>query len=88
VVAPAVAIIDPFDPKIFDVIESTVPRSWSLRIARGPSKVERKAALTALPEKKESEGIPLQARIGFKNRAEREASTEWASRIRRICVHG
>jgi phosphoglycerate dehydrogenase-like enzyme len=45
VVAPAVAIIDPFDPKIIDVIESTVPRSWSLRIARGPSKVEREAAL-------------------------------------------
>jgi CheY-like chemotaxis protein len=42
----------------------------------------------ALPEKKESEGIPLRARIGFKNRAGREASTEWASRIRRICVHG
>ncbi len=45
-------------------------------------------ALRALPEKKESEGIPLRARIGFKNRAGREASTEWASRIRRICVHG
>jgi D-3-phosphoglycerate dehydrogenase / 2-oxoglutarate reductase len=45
VVAPAVAIIDPFDLKIIDVIESTVPRSWSLRIARGPSKVEREAAL-------------------------------------------
>jgi hypothetical protein len=44
--------------------------------------------LRALPEKKESEGIPLRARIGFKNRAGREASTEWASRIRRICVHG
>ena len=45
-------------------------------------------AVRALPEKKESEGIPLRARIGFKNRAGREASTEWASRIRRICVHG
>jgi tripartite-type tricarboxylate transporter receptor subunit TctC len=44
--------------------------------------------IRALPEKKESEGIPLRARIGFKNRAGREASTEWASRIRRICVHG
>jgi GNAT superfamily N-acetyltransferase len=44
------------------------------------------AAIRALPEKKESEGIPLRARIGFKNRAGREASTEWASRIRRICV--
>jgi phosphoglycerate dehydrogenase-like enzyme len=45
VVAPAVAIIDPFDPRIIDAIESTVPRSWKLRIARGPSKVEREAAL-------------------------------------------
>jgi phosphoglycerate dehydrogenase-like enzyme len=45
VVAPAVAVIDPFDPKVIRVIESTVPRSWTLRIAHGQSKVEREAAL-------------------------------------------
>jgi hypothetical protein len=54
----------------------------------GPKSGHTWGHIRALPEKKESEGIPLRARIGFKNRAGREASTEWASRIRRICVHG
>jgi hypothetical protein len=41
----------------------------------------------ALPEKNDSDGIPLQARIGFKNRTGRQASMRWGSRIR-ICVSG
>jgi len=41
----------------------------------------------ALPEKNESGGIPLRARIRFKNRAGRQASMRWGSRIQRICVN-
>jgi hypothetical protein len=44
--------------------------------------------LRALPEKKDSGGIPLRARIGFKNRTGRQASMRWGSRIQRICVGG
>jgi hypothetical protein len=40
----------------------------------------------ALPEKNESGGIPLRARIRFKNRTGRQASMRWGSRIQRICV--
>jgi hypothetical protein len=40
----------------------------------------------ALPEKNESGRIPLRARIRFKNRTGRQASTRWGSRIQRICV--
>ena len=42
----------------------------------------------ALPEKNDSDGIPLQARIGFKNRTGRQASMRWGSRIQRTCVSG
>jgi hypothetical protein len=42
----------------------------------------------ALPEKNESGGIPLRARIGFKNRTGRQASMRWGSRIQRIYVSG
>ncbi len=42
----------------------------------------------AFPEKNESGGIPLRARIGFKNRTGRQASMRWGSRIQRICVSG
>jgi hypothetical protein len=42
----------------------------------------------ALPEKNDSGGIPLRARIGFKNRTGRQASMRWGSRIQRICVSG
>jgi hypothetical protein len=45
-------------------------------------------ALRAFPEKNESGGIPLRARIGFKNRTGRQASMRWGSRIQRICVSG
>ena len=46
----------------------------------------KEAALRALPEKNESGGIPLRARIRFKNRTGRQASMRWGSRIQRICV--
>ena len=42
----------------------------------------------ALPEKNDSGGIPLRARIGFKNRTGRQASMRWGSRIQKICVSG
>jgi NAD(P)H dehydrogenase (quinone) len=45
-------------------------------------------AARALPEKNESGGIPLRARIGFKNRTGRQASMRWGSRIQRIYVSG
>jgi hypothetical protein len=47
-----------------------------------------KLATRALPEKNESGGIPLRARIGFKNRTGRQASMRWGSRIQRIYVSG
>jgi hypothetical protein len=54
-----------------------------VRVSDGPF-----ASFRALPEKKESGGIPLRARIGFKNRTGRQASMRWGSRIQRICVSG
>src|SRR5262249_45422911 len=45
-------------------------------------------ALRALPEKNDSGGIPLRARIGFNNRTGRQASMRWGSRIQRIYVSG
>jgi hypothetical protein len=50
--------------------------------------IEAFIAARALPEKNESSGIPLRARIGFKNRTGRQASMRWGSRIQRICVSG
>jgi hypothetical protein len=59
--------------------------SWASRQASpGPSE----APTRAFPEKNESGGIPLRARIGFKNRTGRQASMRWGSRIQRICVSG
>jgi hypothetical protein len=45
-------------------------------------------AIRALSEKNESGGIPVRARIGFKNRTGRQASMRWGSRIQRIYVSG
>jgi hypothetical protein len=53
-----------------------------------PAVVVIEVLLRALPEKIESDGIPLRARIGFKNRTGRQASMRWGSRIQRICVSG
>jgi TRAP-type C4-dicarboxylate transport system substrate-binding protein len=43
-------------------------------------------SIRTLPEKNESGRIPLRARIRFKNRTGRQASTRWGTRIQRICV--
>jgi hypothetical protein len=48
----------------------------------------RNGIARALPEKNDSGGVPLRARIGFKNRTGRQASMRWGSRIQRICVSG
>src|SRR5215470_11759172 len=50
--------------------------------ARGNQEAPRSSP-RALPEKNDSDGIPLQARIGFKNRTGRQASMRWGSRIQR-----
>jgi hypothetical protein len=59
--------------------------SWS-RLWRSADHVAPVLMFRALPEKNESGRIPLRARIRFKNRTGRQASTRWGSRIQRICV--
>jgi hypothetical protein len=67
-------------------VGDTVSKSVSLYPM--PADVAAKVPhIRALPEKNESGGIPPRARIRFNNRAGRQASMRWGSRIQRICVN-